>query len=690
MFDPDRLRAVRRSGLVDSSEVGELLAGPLRVARAALGTDGGFVLLADPESPRVLATVPDPSTCARPLGPHLLEPLVEGGPLVVPVASTHSRVREAAPVQTGRVGSLVARPLRGPTGHVLAGLCLWQGEPRPWTPAQLGLLDDLEALLAEALRGWLVRRERTTRPPRAQSLDLVRELERREDWFDVVLDALPVGVVVARAPSGEVVRANRELLRLLDAQDLPSIDVTRPTWSDAGVQLAPEHHPLSRALAGETVRGEILCSSPDPEASGAIWWEVNAAPLAGADGEGVGAVVTIDDITETRAIQSALYRTQEHLLHAQKMEAVGRLAGGMAHDFNNLLTAIMGFGELILEWMPPDAPTRGDAEEVVRSARRGRDLTDQLLSFSRRRTAEPTVLDLNEVVSSCRRLVQRLLEERVSFETRLSPAAGLVRIDRTELEQIIVNLALNARDSVSGPDGAVRVETGHVDLELPLDAEPEAIPPGRWETLAVTDNGAGMDVGLRLRIFEPFFTTKAVGRGTGLGLSTVYGIVKRVGGFVRVDSRPGHGTTFTVHLPPAAGEAPAPEPVEARPARGSETVLLVEDQDQIRSLLARQLRRSGFEVIEAANGHEALSRWRADPDAIDIVVSDVIMPIMDGPTMVAQARAARPDLPVIFVSGYPGAADPAEREVPLPEAPLLRKPFAAAELVATIRATLDR
>ncbi|WP_405283544.1 ATP-binding protein [Gaopeijia maritima] len=690
MFDADRLRAVRESGLLESPNIGEGLAGAVRLAAAALGAQGGFVVVVDPETPRVLCAV-GPDDVASALGARLLEPLAREQPLTVPLAATHSQVREASPVRQGRVGSLVATPVRGPLGHVIAGLCLWRAEPYPWSPVELALLDDARAEVGERLRGWMLVHDRAEQrggdsPHRA---DLVRELERREDWFDVVLDSLPAGVLVARAPSGEAVRANREMLRLLDVLDLASVDVERPAWSASGARIEPERHPLSRALAGETVRGELLCSKADIEAEDGIWWRVNAAPLHTGSGEVAGAVLTIEDITETRGMQAALYRSQEHLLHAQKMEAVGRLAGGMAHDFNNLLTAIMGFGELLLEGMTPDDPAWGDAEEIVRSAARGRDLTDQLLSFSRRRSTDPAVIDLNEVVASSRRLVERLMEEKVTFETELGPTEGRVRIDRTELEQIVVNLALNARDAVPGPGGTVRVRTGPVNLARTLDAEPEAIPPGRWETLIVSDDGSGMDAALRLRIFEPFFTTKPAGQGTGLGLSTVYGIVKRVGGFVRVDSKVGEGTTFTVYLPPADGAVTAAETEGEGPARGSERVLLVEDQDQIRSLLARQLRRSGFEVIEAANGYEALNLWQSEPDAFDIVVSDVIMPVMDGPTMVSKARATRPDLPVVFISGYPGAADPAERDTPLPDAPLLRKPFAAAELVATIRSTLD-
>jgi two-component system cell cycle sensor histidine kinase/response regulator CckA len=486
------------------------------------------------------------------------------------------------------------------------------------------------------------------------------------------------------------VRVNAEYLRITQAPDGHSEQTPGPLFTAAGSPVDASRHPLRRALAGETVRGEVVCTAKDSDEEGARWWRMNASPLGSGDEETAGAVLIIEDITEVRGMQEALYRSQEHLVHAHKMEAVGRLAGGMAHDFNNLLTAIMGFGELLLEGLAHGDPARDDAEEIVRSAARGRDLTNQLLSFSRRRTAHPAVLELNEGLASSRRLLERLLEAGVILETEPHEGAGGVRIDRTELEQILVNLALNGRDALGPEGGTIRIATGPVDLARPREAEPEAIPAGRWETLTVRDHGMGMDADVRRRIFEPFFTTKAPGRGTGLGLATVYGIVKRLGGFIQVDSRPREGTSFCIYLPPADANDDAPEAARGpEPVRSSETVLLVEDQDQIRALLARQLERSGFQVIEASNGYEALTAWRRAPEAIDIIVSDIVMPVMDGPTMVDRVRDRSPDLPVVFISGYPGAADPSDRETPLPDGRLLRKPFAAAELVKAIRAALD-
>ncbi len=688
---------------------GGALVGALRITTSALRATGAFVVGADEQNPRLIAGTPHAERIGPALAPGLMRALVAGRTLTVPLAATHSRFRDLPVVRkTGgsvfapEVGALVCMPLRSDEGEVIAGLCLWDTTPRAWSPDDLARLQDAAALMAPILTGgWAQIEARlgassgVAEDSHSGDLDLaladvVGELGRSDDWFDAALASLRDGVVVVRAPDGQVLRANPEYLRLSEGGSDGTGGVPTELFTQGGSRLDPDQHPLTRALGGEEVRALLVCTAENPDDDEAHWWEVSAAPLYDARPAIVGAVLVIHDVTEVRRLQESLYRSQEHLVHAHKMESVGRLAGGMAHDFNNLLTAIMGFGELLLEDMDTADPAREDALEIVRSASRGRDLTNQLLAFSRRRSTQPTVLDLNEGVESSRRLVERLLDDRVRLVTSCHDDAGRVRIDRTELEQILVNLALNGRDALPPEGGTVRIETAPIDLVHPVEAEPRAIPTGRWETLAVIDDGTGMDATLRSRIFEPFFTTKAVGEGTGLGLATVQGIVKRAGGHIEVDSRPGGGTAFRLYLPSAdeAVEATGGDDPSA-PMAGSETVLLVEDQDQIRSLLARQLERAGFTVMEASNGHEALGVWSTSSEGIDVVVSDIVMPVIDGPTMVEKARATRPDLPVIFISGYPGAADPSEREIPLPESQLVRKPFAAAELIAAIRTALD-
>jgi two-component system cell cycle sensor histidine kinase/response regulator CckA len=498
---------------------------------------------------------------------------------------------------------------------------------------------------------------------------------------DVLLSALPCGVLVAGAPDAPASwvanPALRSLLGLREAAEIVDLRLR----DAAGTVLPPERHPLRRALSGEPAHGETLACMPG-DAEPERWCRWTARPVE-APGAPRGAVVVVEDVTHLRRVEDAL-------AHAQKMDAVGRIAGSMAHDFNNLLTAIMGFGELLLESLPSSDPGRDDAREIVRSAQRGRDLTDQLLTFSRRRSREPAVFEVNDGINETLRLLTRLVGTGVSVRTELQADSGSVRMDRTEFEQILVNLVLNARDALEEGLGEVMIRTASLRLDEPRPAEPDPVPPGAWVMLAVTDDGSGMDAEVRRRIFEPFFTTKPAGQGTGLGLATVIGIAHRLGGVVGVESRPGRGTTFRVYLPPAEAAAETSDPTHVAPSgRGTETVLLVEDQEQIRALLARQLERAGFAVLQAADGHAALELWRGDPGRIDIVVSDVVMPVVDGPTMVEEMRRTAPDLPVVFVSGYPGAADPSERDTPLPDATLLRKPFAAAELLSAVRAGLD-
>ena len=668
----------------DSTALGALL----RLSAAALRSPGAFIVDVKADPPRLIAATPGCDEVAAELGPVVGAALGDGRPVTVPLAATHSQFRDLVAVreattESGRgVGALVCAPLSGANGTVTAGICLWDTAPRAWSPGDLALLADVADSVRPHLDGSI--------GDRALQVGGLDDNVDAADWFDRALECFPAGVMVARAPDGEVVRVNAEYLRIVPVSDPAEGIPSQPLFSATGSPLEASRHPLRRALDGEVVRGEVVCTAPDPDDEAARWWRAHASPLIDDADQITGAVVVIEDITEVRGMQEALYRSQEHLVHAHKMEAVGRLAGGMAHDFNNLLTAIMGFGELLLEGLVEGDPARDDAEEIIRSAARGRDLTNQLLSFSRRRTAHPSVLDLNEGLESSRRLLERLLEKGVRLETEAHDNAGGVRIDRTELEQILVNLALNGRDALGPEGGTVRIGTEPVDLARPLEAEPEAIPAGRWETLKVRDDGMGMDPDVRRRIFEPFFTTKAPGQGTGLGLATVYGLVKRLGGFIQVDSRPGNGTSFRIYLPPAEVGDDAPNAaLERAVERSGETVLLVEDQDQIRALLARQLERAGFKVVEAANGYEALTTWRGAPETIDIIVSDIVMPVMDGPTMVDRVRADRSDLPVVFISGYPGAADASERDTPLPDGRLLRKPFAAAELVQAIRAALD-
>jgi PAS domain S-box-containing protein len=401
-----------------------------------------------------------------------------------------------------------------------------------------------------------------------------------------------------------------------------------------------------------------------------------------------GIVVNSRDVTERKQAEEALRTSQQQLLQAQKMDAVGRLAGGVAHDFNNLLTAIRGNAELLLLDIPPGDPRREDVEEIRKAADRAAGLTRQLLAFSRRQVLQPRVLDLNGVVQEMERMLRRLIGEDVELVTRLAPGLAQVRADPGQVEQVVMNLAVNARDAMPA-GGKLIVETANVELGEEVRRTHPYVAPGRYVKLCVNDTGQGMDAETRERAFEPFFTTKPAGRGTGLGLSTVYGIVKQSGGFIWIDSELGRGTSVRIYLPPVGGPA-APEPASTPlqlPGRGEGTVLLAEDEVTVRRLAVRVLRRGGFTVLEAADGEEALAVAGEYDGPLHLLVTDMVMPRMGGRDLAARLRAARPGVPVVYVSGY--AEEAVQRNGVLdPGARFLPKPFTAEQLLDAVHAAL--
>jgi PAS domain S-box-containing protein len=408
-------------------------------------------------------------------------------------------------------------------------------------------------------------------------------------------------------------------------------------------------------------------------------------------GRPVRVVGVVSDITTLMSAQEALRRREEELRQAQKMEAVGRLAGGIAHDFNNLLNVIGGHAELLLGEVPRESPLRRELEEIDHASRRAAALTQQLLAFSRKQVLQPKVLDLNEVIAGVERMLRRLIPEDITLETRLDPGLDPVRADPVGIEQILVNLVVNARDAIPGA-GRITIRTANVDGEGELgDRVVGSVSPGPHVIFSVTDTGRGMDDETRRRIFEPFFTTKEVGQGTGLGLSTVYGIVEQSGGWIDVSSAPGRGTTITVHLPRVearqdrAARADLPAPA-SKP--GAETILLVEDEDAVRALARKVLERSGYTVLEAANGWEALEICERSDSPIHILVSDVVMPGIGGRDLAERVVRLRPGTRVLFMSGY--AEDEVLRRGALHDGiAFLPKPFSPAALVRRVREVLD-
>ncbi len=416
-----------------------------------------------------------------------------------------------------------------------------------------------------------------------------------------------------------------------------------------------------------------------------VWMLENAALVREEGGPYIEG--TIVDITERKNLQRQLGQ-------AQKMEAVGQLAGGVAHDFSNILNVIGGYSELGLRKADERSPLRPYLEEIHRAADRASNLVRQLLAFSRGQIVEPSVLDLDEVVRGLEEMLRRLIPENIELVTSLSASPALVKVDRGQLEQVIVNLALNARDAMPR-GGRLLIETTRADLDQAYCRRHVGASPGPHVMLTVTDSGIGMDAETQAHIFEPFFTTKESGRGTGLGLATVYGVVRRAGGSIWVYSEPGRGTVFKTYLPQVEGEMATAETArraETAPAvvpRGTETILLVEDEEALRALARELLESLGYAVLDARHGAEALELSAAHGGRIDLLMTDLVMPHIDGQELATRLTAARPETRVLFVSGY--AEDGAIREkLATRRVAFLQKPYSAAALGTSIRRLLDR
>ncbi len=460
-------------------------------------------------------------------------------------------------------------------------------------------------------------------------------------------------------------------------------------WTAAEVvgQVQPAYIPAeerreSRALAGRALDGDHLT---DVEVQRVrrdgtrLELSLSTAPIPGPDGRVQGIVGIYMDLTAHRQLERQLH-------HAQKMEALGRLAGGVSHDFNNLLTVIQGFSELALRRDRVPEEVRHDLEEVLKASHRAAELTAQLLAFSRRQPVQPRIMDLNAIVADMAKMLQRLIGETIRFETRLGEPLAPVRVDPGQIGQVLANLVVNARDAMP-QGGHLVIETADHDCGSPSGARCRPGCPGPGAMLAVSDTGVGMDSETLQNVFEPFYTTKARGRGTGLGLSTIYGIVQQCGGDIQVTSTLGAGTTFRIFLPRAAA-APdtAGEPVTAAAAapRGTGTILLVEDEDDVRRLVSTALEGLGYRVLVTRHGEEALATAEREP-AIHLLLTDVVMPGLAGPDLAARLRETHPELRVLYISGYA----PSRGGVEPPLAPLLRKPFSLDDLARRVRGVMD-
>jgi two-component system cell cycle sensor histidine kinase/response regulator CckA len=393
----------------------------------------------------------------------------------------------------------------------------------------------------------------------------------------------------------------------------------------------------------------------------------------------------VRDITQRKLVE-------EQLRQAQKMEAVGRLAGGVAHDFNNLLTVINSTAELMMEALGPDDPSQELLDDVLSAGMRGVSLTRQLLAFSRKQKLEPQVVDLNGVLERLVHLLRRVIGEHIELRLRPSAKLGRVKVDPAQFEQVILNLAVNARDAMPG-GGSLTIETRDVEIDARDAVHLTGVRPGRYVCVIVEDSGHGIDEASKARIFEPFFTTKEPGRGTGLGLAMAYGFVKQSGGHMELRSEVGRGTTFLIHLPHTDQAIASPrQAVGLSPVGGgTETILLVEDEEVVRKVAKRMLQSRGYEVLDASDGQHAVSVYREHQGAVDILVTDVVMPRMGGRELAELLVLERPELPVLLVSGYTDgtAMSPPSEGTATSRVDFLQKPFRSVDLARSVRALLD-
>jgi PAS domain S-box-containing protein len=437
---------------------------------------------------------------------------------------------------------------------------------------------------------------------------------------------------------------------------------------------------FDRALAGETVTLERRVTNV---AGADRWFEAHLIPVVAEDGGIIGVCLSVVNIDERK-------RTEENLRRVERLQAIGRLAGGVAHEVNNMMTVVLGLSEFLLRDLPRGDRRHEDVSEISRAADRAANITRQLLAFSRQQVMQPRPLDISAVVQGTHGMLSRMLGPSHQMRLDLAPMLSSVRADPNQLEQVLLNLVLNARDAMPS-GGTITVETRSVMLDddyMRRHAGVE-IPHGPYNALIVSDTGHGMEPEVQHRIFEPFFTTKPLGEGTGLGLSTAYGIVKQSGGYIWVYSEPGLGTTFKVYLPAYSEKASAsPGAAREAPAGGSETLLVVEDEEMVRLLACRVLRERGYTVHEAAHGGEALELLSRTTRMPDLVVSDVVMPTMGGRELGSHLRERAPDLPVLYMSGFTGE-DVVRRGLLDPGVPFQQKPFHPDALAKQVRDLLD-
>ncbi len=516
----------------------------------------------------------------------------------------------------------------------------------------VGLTLLLGGLLALFARRQIVAVSRDYDMALAVAREQTEALRTSEAFLRKVLDTVPSPIFV-KDWDGRYTLANQALAdaykttidNLIGKTDrdfnFTEDDVTRFLQQDRQVMLTMQKH---------FIREEPVINPPTNEVT---WFQKTKVPLLSADGQCRGILGVVSEITEHKRAEEALKHSEAQFLQAQKLEVVGRLAGGIAHDFNNLLTAIIGYSDLSLRRLRPDDPLRSNLEEIKAASERAASLTRQLLAFSRKQVMQPTVFDLNSVVANTEKLLRQMIGEDIQLKTILQPYLGNVKADPGQIEQVIMNLVVNARDAMPSV-GKLTIETANADLDEIYAQKHFSIMPGAYVTLAVSDNGIGMDEETQQHIFEPFFTTKETGKGTGLGLSTVYGIVEQSEGKILLYSEVGNGTMFKVYLPRVHEDVQESQPVDevADLPTGTETILLVEDAEIVRNLARKVLETCGYRVLEANGPGAALRICGEHQDAIDLLLTDVVMPEMSGRELANRLAPMRPEMQVLYMSGY--------------------------------------
>ncbi len=519
-------------------------------------------------------------------------------------------------------------------------------------------------------------------------------LETVDDYRELI-ENLHAGLVVHAADTS-ILLCNARAAELLGLtmEQMTGKTAIDPAWCFTAADGEPmplEDYPVNRVLAtGEAIQNQLV-GIHRPVTADVVWVLCNAYAVKNSSGELSQIVVTFIDVTEQRHAEEIKAKLEEQLRQSQRIEAVGKLAGGVAHDFNNILTAIIGFSDLLLNALDDDDRRRNLVVQIRKSGSRAASLTRQLLAFSRKQVLQPRRIDVNQIVSEMDKLLRRLIGEDVQLVTQLAPGATPTFADPGQLEQIVMNLAVNARDAMP-QGGALTIETAMIELGEDYALSRPEVDAGSYVVLSVSDTGCGMDEATRSRIFEPFYTTKELGEGTGLGLSTVYGIVKQSGGHVWVYSEVDQGATFKIYLPAdfrQKQQQPAvPETGEIEPSRG-ETILVVEDDDEVRALTTRLLRDRGYVVREAASPDSAVRLVSRLDETVHLLLTDVVMSGASGPQLARQLKVMRPSLRVLYMSGYTDNAI-VHHGVLDAGTDFLAKPFTADTLARKVREVLDR